>query len=117
MKNISQVIYIVGLIITFVLGYTYQSDIYLVYKVSNGCFVGAFYSLAIALVLHVRSVGLFKTLSYAKYRREKKKNEDSKVDEMYEFAEKRYGRPVSNGFYYLMSALLFSVSIVSTFIV
>lgn len=117
MKNIYQVIYIVGLVITFVLGYTYQSDIYLVYKVSNGCFVSAFYTLTIALVRHVKSVGLFKTLAYAKYKREKSKDGNSKADEMHEFAEKRYGYPVSNGMYYLVAALLFSVSIVSTFIV
>lgn len=115
-KKASQVIFILFLALTFVLGYTYQKDVYLLYKLSNASFVSGFFCLGLALVIQIRNIGLFKSVAYANYRRRLKKESEQPM-EMYEFTQEKYGLKISNYRYFIFSALLFTLSIVSALVV
>lgn len=116
LNKIGKVIFAIGLVLTLTLGFTYQKEVYLLYKVSNAAFVSGFYCLCIALFIQVKNLSFFKTLAYSNYRRKMLVEKEEPVKELYEFVHERYAHKVSNGTYYLYAGVFLALAFVTALI-
>lgn len=111
----------------------FNRDLTLIHRLSNGLFIIGFIYLNIALMISVRNIGFFKTLSYHGYRMKyysmnffgfekarsndeflghnsKDKDEKEKVMKFHEFCEKKYGKTIENGLLFRFSIPLLIIS-------
>ncbi|MBU5674966.1 DUF3899 domain-containing protein [Alkaliphilus sp. MSJ-5] len=106
----------------------FSSNQSFIFKLSNAFFIIGFIYLFIALSIHVRNIGFFKTLSYNKYRRNYKKltelnltdeelnNNNNGPKKFYDFFVEKYKRQISNALFYKFAIPLILVSFILSFI-
>ncbi|WP_066496264.1 DUF3899 domain-containing protein [Abyssisolibacter fermentans] len=91
----------------------------LLFRFSNAFFILGLIYLCIALIVYVRNVGFFKSISYNRYRRKQKKlikegiiDKDSKIMDLGEFSIKKYEEKWESSIFYKFSIPLLFVSLI-----
>ncbi|SHJ61472.1 DUF3899 domain-containing protein [Paramaledivibacter caminithermalis] len=109
--------------IVFTLTYLIASKVsLLLFKLSNAFFILGITYLIIALIMHVKNVGLFKLIRYNNYKKKQKlliekgfEDKDSLM-EPYEFFNKDNSNKWNNSIFYIFSIPLLCISVLLAFI-
>ncbi len=108
--------YIIGLIALLLVGFFHSPESAIQLRIINATFISGFYSLAVALGIHVHNLAFFKFVSYGAYSLNKMRDrfDDSEKMEMHEFVAERYGEKKLNALFYLIAFVLIAIAVIMT---